>query len=52
MRGAETRYRGWHAFRHSAGTRLVRQTGSLKYAAHHLGHSSIETTRVYAKWSD
>ncbi|WP_026299011.1 tyrosine-type recombinase/integrase [Deinococcus aquatilis] len=49
---AETRYRGWHAFRHYAGTRLVRQTGSLEYAARHLGHSSIETTRVYAKWSD
>ncbi|MEF2279911.1 site-specific integrase [Deinococcus sp. YIM 134068] len=49
---AETRYRGWHAFRHYAGTRLVRQTGNLEYAARHLGHSSIETTRVYAKWSD
>jgi integrase len=45
-------YRGWHAFRHYAGTRLVRQTGSLEHAARHLGHSSIETTRIYAKWSD
>lgn len=49
---AGTRYRGWHAFRHYAGTRLVRQTGNLEYAARHLGHSSIETTRAYAKWSD
>ncbi len=45
-------YRAWHAFRHYAGTRLVGQTGSLEHAARHLGHSSIETTRVYAKWSD
>ena len=45
-------YRGWHAFRHYAGTKLVAQTGSLEHAARHLGHSSIETTRVYAKWSD
>jgi len=45
-------YRGWHALRHYAGTRLVAQTGSLEHAARHLGHSSIETTRVYAKWSD
>ncbi|MFT2720330.1 site-specific integrase [Deinococcus sp. A31D244] len=46
------RDRGWHAFRHYAGTRLVRQTGSLEHAARHLGHASLETTRVYAKWSD
>ncbi|GAA0516343.1 hypothetical protein GCM10008937_24950 [Deinococcus depolymerans] len=49
---ASTRYRGWHAFRHYAGTRLVRQTGSLEHAARHLGHASLDTTRVYAKWSD
>jgi integrase len=49
---AESRYRGWHAFRHYAGTRLVRQTGSLEHAARHLGHASLDTTRVYAKWSD
>lgn len=47
-----TTYRGWHAFRHYAGTRLVRQTGSLEHAARHLGHASLETTRVYAKWND
>ena len=49
---AGTRYLGWHAFRHYAGTHIVKQTGNLEYAARHLGHSSIETTRVYAKWSD
>lgn len=44
-------YRGWHAFRHYAGTRLAAHT-SLENAARHLGHASIETTRVYAKWAD
>lgn len=50
--GAGVTYRGWHSFRHYAGTRLVAQTGKLEDAARHLGHSSIETTRVYAKWAD
>jgi integrase/recombinase XerC len=45
-------YKGWHAFRHYAGTKLVGQTGSLEDAARHLGHAGIETTRVYAKWND
>jgi len=45
-------YRGLHALRHTAGTRLVAQTGSLELAAGMLGHSSLDTTRVYAKWSD
>lgn len=49
---AEVTYRGWHAFRHYAGTRIVRQTDKLEYAARHLGHASLDTTRVYAKWSD
>ncbi len=43
--------RGVHSLRHAAGARVVRETGSLEEAAHHLGHASIETTRVYAKWS-
>jgi integrase/recombinase XerC len=44
--------RGFHSLRHYAGTRLVREGHSLDDTAHHLGHASIETTRVYAKWSD
>jgi len=44
-------YLGLHALRHSCGTRIVREGGDLDRAARHLGHSSIETTRVYAKWS-
>ncbi len=45
-------YRGVHALRHAAGTRLVREGGSLEDAARHLGHSNLETARVYAKWAD
>jgi len=45
-------YRGYHALRHSCGTRLMRETGDLDTVARVLGHSSIETARVYAKWSD
>lgn len=44
--------KGFHALRHYAGTRLVREGRSLDDAARHLGHASIETTRVYAKWAD
>jgi integrase/recombinase XerC len=45
-------YRGVHALRHAAGTRLVREGGTLEDAARHLGHSNLETARVYAKWAD
>jgi len=44
--------RGVHSLRHYCGTRIVREGGSLEWAARHLGHSQIETARVYAKWSD
>jgi integrase/recombinase XerC len=45
-------YRGMHALRHQAGTRLFRETHSLENVARHLGHSGLETARIYAKWSD
>lgn len=52
-RRLEIPYRGLHALRHTCGTRLVAETnGNLEEAARHLGHASLETTRVYAKWSD
>jgi len=44
--------RGVHAGRHHAGTRIVRGGGTLEAAARHLGHSSLDTTRVYVAWSD
>ena len=45
-------YMGTHSLRHQAGTRLYRQTNDLEMVARHLGHSELETARIYAKWSD
>jgi len=44
--------RAIHSLRHSAGTRLMEETGSLEETARHLGHANVETSRVYAKWSN
>ena len=41
-----------HALRHSAGTRLVQSGRSLQDVARHLGHASVATAEVYAKWAD
>lgn len=49
---AGVEYLGWHAFRHTAGTRLARETGNLQLVAAHLGHSDVSTAAIYAKWSD
>ncbi|WP_407572884.1 tyrosine-type recombinase/integrase [Deinococcus altitudinis] len=49
---AAVQYRGYHALRHYAGTRLTREGASLDDVARHLGHSVLETARIYAKWSD
>lgn len=49
---AGVNYMGMHSLRHSAGTRLYSETHDLDTTARHLGHSSIETTRIYAHWSD
>ncbi|WP_407543293.1 tyrosine-type recombinase/integrase (plasmid) [Deinococcus radiomollis] len=43
---------GYHALRYYAGTRLTREGASLDDVARHLGHSVLETARIYAKWSD
>ena len=51
-RRAGVAYRGVHALRHAAGTRLVREGATLEDAARHLGHSSLETAWIYAKWAD
>ena len=47
---AGVEFRGVHALRHYAGTRIYRETRDLNEAAHVLGHASLETTRVYAKY--
>jgi len=44
--------KGLHSLRHSAGTRLFAETHDLEETARHLGHVKLETTRIYAKWSD
>lgn len=49
---ASVPYRGHHALRHYAGTRLTQEGASLDDVARHLGHSALETARIYAKWSD
>ncbi len=41
-----------HSLRHSAGTRLYAETGDLEETARHLGHTKLDTTRIYAKWND
>jgi len=50
--GAKVQYRGFHSLRHSAGTRLAKQTGDLQLVAAHLGHTDVATAAIYAKWSD
>jgi len=44
--------KGMHSLRHSAGTRLFAETHDLEGTARHLGHVRLETTRIYATWSD
>ena len=50
-RRAGVAYKGLHSLRHAAGTRLAGER-DLRAAAEHLGHSQLETARVYAKWSN
>ena len=45
-------YRAVHALRHYSGTKLYRDRHDLEAVARHLGHRTLETTRIYAKWSD
>jgi hypothetical protein len=40
------------ALRQSAGTRLYAETHDREATARHLGHTKLETTRMYATWSD
>jgi integrase len=45
-------YQATHSLRHASGTRLYSETKDLETVARHLGHVNLETSRVYAKWSD
>jgi len=46
-RRAGVEQRCYHALRHHAGVLVYRATGDLNEVAEHLGHSSVETARVY-----
>ncbi len=46
---AEVSFKGVHALRHAAGTRLYRQTGDLGQVQDHLRHSTLDMARHYAK---
>lgn len=46
------KYLGIHALRHTAGTSLRKAGFDLQDVAEHLGHSDVQTARVYAKWAD
>jgi site-specific recombinase XerD len=47
--GIDLAHRGPHALRHACATRLMSEGLSLKEIGDHLGHSSTESTRIYAK---
>ncbi len=50
-RVARVKFKGVHALRHAAGTRLRDETGDLALVADHLRHASLDTARGYAKAS-
>ena len=47
--GINLAHRGPHALRHACATHLMTQGLSLKEIGDHLGHSSSDATRIYAK---
>jgi site-specific recombinase XerD len=47
--GIESRRYGPHALRHACAGRLLAQGLSFKEIGDHLGHRSLNSTRVYAK---
>jgi site-specific recombinase XerD len=47
--GIDLTHRGPHALRHACATHLLAEGFSLKEIGDHLGHSSPESTRIYAK---
>ena len=44
-------YQGFHSLRHTAGTRHYTQTRDIKATSDFLGHSSMDTTNVYAHYA-
>jgi len=46
---ANVRFKGIHALRHAAGTKLYRQTGDLGQVQDHLRHATLDMARRYAR---
>jgi site-specific recombinase XerD len=46
----QTESYGLHALRHSCATKLLRDGSSLKDVAEFLGHSSMSSVSIYAKF--
>lgn len=47
--GLPIKHHGPHALRHACATHLINEGLTLKEVGDHLGHRSLETTRIYAK---
>ncbi len=47
--GIDLKHFGPHSLRHACATRLINEGISLKEISDHLGHNSLESTRIYAK---
>ncbi|MCL5261169.1 MAG: tyrosine-type recombinase/integrase [Gammaproteobacteria bacterium] len=45
----QLKHYGPHSLRHACATHLINEGVSLKEISDHLGHQSLETTRIYAK---
>jgi len=43
---------GLHRLRHAAGTRMMAETNNLQEVAELLGHTQLDTARVYAQWAN
>jgi len=50
-RRAELAPKPYHSLRHAAGCLALRATGNLDAVRRHLGHSSLETTKVYLSYT-
>lgn len=50
--GVDSKGRGFHSLRHTAGHRVFSRLNDLGNVAEHLGHASLDTARRYAKRSD
>lgn len=51
-KGANRQVAWPHLFRHGAAMRTYKRTGMLDVTQHQLGHSSIQTTEIYAGMTD